>query len=67
MNRKILKSLGRHLLGAALTATSAVFAAHPDGGITIVIYGAAVASACVPVIQKYLDEDETDFGRGAEN
>lgn len=61
MNRNLLKSLGRHLLGAALTAAAGIQWFDADVKVGL----AAVAAACVPVLLKYLDASDPDFGKGS--
>ncbi len=63
MNRYLLKSLLRHLAGAALAALGAVLATPAE--LSWKLAGLAVAAACVPVLAKYVDSSEPDFGRGA--
>lgn len=61
MNLALLKSLLRHLLGAALTAIGAVLTTPAN--LTWTVVGIAVAAGSVPVIVKYIDTGEPEFGR----
>lgn len=60
----LLKSLLRHLLGAALSALGAVLVTPAD--LTWKVVAVAVGAGCVPVLVKYLDPTETDYGRTAD-
>lgn len=61
MNRALLKSLLRHLLGAVLTALGVVLATPAD--LTVKVALLTVAAAVVPVAIKYVDPEEPAFGR----
>jgi hypothetical protein len=63
MNVAFIKSLIRHLLGAALAAVATVLATPADLSLEVVLL--AVGSACVPVLAKALDPGEPEFGLDA--
>ncbi len=57
---KAFKSFLRHLLGAVLTAGGVVISTAADLNWKTVLV--PVGAACIPVMVKYLDPTETDFG-----
>ena len=59
----VVKSFLRHLLGTILTAFGAVLVSPAE--LTLKVAGITIAAAVIPVVVKYIDPDEPDFGRGA--
>lgn len=57
---KMIKSFLRHLLGAALTATGIILTTEADVSLKSSL--ATVAAACIPVVVKYLDPTDSDYG-----
>lgn len=60
MNKELVKSFLRHLLGAALTALAAVQWTAAD--YTWKVLAFTVGAACVPVVVKALDPSEPGYG-----
>ncbi len=57
---KVLKSFLRHILGACLTAGGVILTTSADLTWKTVLL--PLGAACVPVIVKYIDPNETDYG-----
>lgn len=61
---KMLKSFLRHLLGAVLTATGVVLTTEADVSLKSALV--IVAASCIPVVVKYVDPTDSDYGVSSE-
>jgi hypothetical protein len=63
MNGKLVKSFLRHLLSAVLTAGGVILSTSADLNLKSVLI--TLGGAVIPVVVKYVDPNESDYGNGA--